>query len=246
MIIHQRPSPNFDQRKTDVSYLVLHYTGMESGAAALERLCDKDAKVSAHYLVDEDGTLYQLVDENKRAWHAGVAEWAGQTDINSASIGVEIVNGGHNVTLQDGSLPPYTDMQINALIVLSKEIMLRQNIMPQNVLGHSDVAPARKIDPGEHFPWKGLAAAGIGLWPQKKDIDKRVLFDIDSRDRGIAIAQSGLAHIGYGARITGMMDETTVYIIQALQRRYRPEKIDGVIDMETMDIIKSLTEMYTA
>jgi len=132
---------------------------------ALERLCDPDAKVSAHYLIHEDGRLCQLVDEDNRAWHAGVAEWAGESDINSASIGIEIVNGGHNIPLADGSLPPYPDRQINSVIALSKAVMGRHDIHTKNVLGHSDVAPDRKIDPGEHFPWAGLAAAGIGCWP---------------------------------------------------------------------------------
>ena len=245
MIIEQTPSPNFDARKTEIKYLVLHYTGMENGDVALERLCDPDAKVSAHYLIHEDGRMCQLVDEDNRAWHAGVAEWAGESDINSASIGIEIVNGGHNVPLADDTLPPYPDRQINSVIALSKAIMGRHNILAKNVLGHSDVAPDRKIDPGEHFPWAGLAAAGIGCWPDYPNKDQRILFEAGSRDRGVSIAQSGLAHIGYSARITGIMDEATIDITKALQRRYRPEKIDGVIDMETMDIIKSLVEQLT-
>ncbi|WP_371395796.1 N-acetylmuramoyl-L-alanine amidase [Fretibacter rubidus] len=243
MMITQSPSPNFDERKSPVRVLVLHYTGMETGAAALERLCDPAAKVSAHYLVETDGRVFQMVGEDSRAWHAGVSEWAGITDLNSASVGIEIVNGGHDWRDADGGLPAYPDMQINAVIALSKAVMTRHNIPARNVVGHSDIAPARKKDPGEHFPWAGLAAAGIGLWPKGIETDNRLLFGPDQRDRGVAIAQRGLAHIGYGARVSGILDTETQDIIKALQRRYRPDHIDGIIDMQTMDIIKALVEL---
>ena len=246
MMITQSPSPNFDDRKTVVRFLVLHYTGMETGAAALDRLCDPAAKVSAHYLVETDGRVFQMVDENMRAWHAGVSEWAGMTDLNSASVGIEIVNGGHDWRDADGGLPPYPDVQINAVIALSKAVMNRHSIAARDVLGHSDIAPTRKQDPGEHFPWGGLAAAGIGQWPKGIEDDRRVLFEPDQRDRGVAIAQRGLAHIGYGARVSGILDTDTQDIIKALQRRYRPGHIDGIIDMQTMDIIKALVEMNSA
>ena len=243
MIITQCPSPNFDDRTLPVTLLILHYTGMETGQAALSRMCDGEAKVSAHYMVSEDGGITQLVDEDKRAWHAGVSEWAGESNINSASVGIEIANGGHDFRDANGGLPPYPDVQINAVIALSKAIMARHAITPTNVLGHSDIAPARKQDPGEHFPWQGLAAAGIGFWPDVQSDDRRVLFEAGSRDRGVAIVQSGLAHIGYCARVTGVMDAPTAEIITALQRRYRPVRVDGVVDMETMDIIKALVDM---
>lgn len=210
---------------------------METGKVALERLRDPDAKVSAHYLVEEDGRIYRLVDEEKRAWHAGVSEWRGETNINSASIGIEIVNGGHEF-----GLPEFPDTQINAVIALSKDIINRREILPSSVLGHSDIAPARKQDPGENFPWSGLAAAGIGLWPEGIIDDKRVLFEAQQRDRGLAIAQRGLAQIGYGAKVSGVLDEETGLIVEALQRRYRPEQIDGIIDMQTMHIIRWLSE----
>ncbi|MEP6342854.1 MAG: N-acetylmuramoyl-L-alanine amidase [Maricaulaceae bacterium] len=240
--IIETPSPNFDERTLPVSLLVLHYTGMESGAAALERMCDAAAKVSAHYMVEEDGRIYRLVAEDKRAWHAGVSEWAGETNINSSSIGVEVVNGGHDWPLPSGDLPPYSDVQINAVIVLCKDIMGRHNIPAVNVLGHSDIAPARKIDPGEHFPWRGLAAAGLGLWPDVStsdhEPDRRILFEHGTRDRGVAALQSGLARIGYGARVTGVYDELTQEIITALQRRFRPDQVDGLVDIETMELVK--------
>jgi len=238
MKITQTPSPNFDNRTLPISLLILHYTGMKTGEAALTRMCDAQAKVSAHYMIEEDGGIFQLVEEDKRAWHAGVSEWQGETNINSNSIGIEIVNGGHDWPQEDGSLPPFADVQINAVIALSKDIMSRRGAL--TVLGHSDIAPMRKIDPGEHFPWAGLAAAGLGFWPDAADEDRRILFEPGTRDRGVAILQSGLAHIGYGARVTGIMDEASVKIIEALQRRYRPSQIDGIVDIHTMEIVKAL------
>lgn len=239
-------SPNFNDRKLPISILVLHYTGMESGAAARERLCDPAAEVSAHWLVHEDGTAENLVEEEHRAWHAGRGSWNGITDVNSASIGIEIVNGGHNVPLADGSLPPYPDAQILAVIKLAKEIIGRHDIKPQNIVGHSDIAPERKEDPGEHFPWAGLAAAGIGLWPENLTDDDRIVFEPGDRDRGLSIIQRGLADLGYGASVTGCLDEPTQAIIRAVQRRYRPARIDGVIDMNVMEILKRLSEMTRA
>jgi len=240
--IISKPSPNFDDRTLSISLLVLHYTGMETGAAALERMTDAQAKVSAHYMVEEDGRIFQMVDEDKRAWHAGVSEWCGESNINSASIGIEIVNGGHDWPLPDGSLPPYPDAQIAALIPLCKAIMSRHNISAEGVVGHSDIAPARKQDPGEHFPWAGLAAAGIGRFPLNIEPDRRTLFGAGSRDRGVSIVQRGLAEIGYCARVTGVLDEDTRLVIAAFQRRYRPAQVDGVVDMETMAIIRWLVE----
>lgn len=234
-------SPSFNDRKLPISILVLHYTGMETGAAAKQRLCDPAAEVSAHWIVHEDGKIDGLVDEAKRAWHAGVGNWNGVTDVNSASIGVEIVNGGHNVPLPDGGLPPYPDAQILAVIKLSKEIIARHNIFARNIVGHSDIAPERKEDPGEHFPWAGLAAAGVGYWPGELPEDERILFEHGDRDRGVSIIQRGLADLGYGASVTGCLDEPTQAIIRAVQRRYRPSKIDGVIDMQVMEILKRLS-----
>jgi len=233
-------SPNFNVRKLPISILVLHYTGMENGRLARARLCDPAAEVSAHWLVHEDGTAENLVDENKRAWHAGRGSWNGITDVNSASIGVEIVNGGHNVRLPNGDLPPYPDSQILAVIKLAKEIIQRHGIQARNIVGHSDIAPDRKEDPGEHFPWQGLAAAGVGYWPGDLPEDDRSLFRPGDRDRGISIIQRGLADLGYGANVTGCLDEPTQAIIRAVQRRYRPSKIDGIIDMQIMEVLKRL------
>lgn len=233
-------SPNFNARKLPVSILVLHYTGMETGEAARERLCDPSAEVSTHWLVHEDGTAESLVDEDKRAWHAGRGSWNGITDLNSASIGVEIVNGGHNVPLPSGELPPYPDAQILRVIKLAKDIIERHEIQARNIVGHSDIAPDRKEDPGEHFPWKGLAASGVGYWPGELPEDDRILFEPGDRDRGISIIQRGLADLGYGACVTGILDEPTQAIIRAVQRRYRPSRIDGIIDMQIMELLKRL------
>lgn len=236
-------SPNFNDRKLPITMLVLHYTGMETADLARERLCDPQAEVSAHWLVTEDGRPECLVDEDKRAWHAGVGSWNGVTDINSASVGVEIVNGGHNVLTPEGDLPPYPDVQILAVIKLCKDIIARYDIQAANVVGHSDIAPDRKEDPGEHFPWAGLAAAGVGHWPRDLSDDHRILFELGDRDRGISVIQRGLADLGYGISVTGCLDDPTQAVIRALQRRYRPSRIDGVIDMQVMDVLKSLSLM---
>ena len=237
------PSPNHNERALPVSLLVLHYTGMESGAAALERLTDANAQVSAHYLVEEDGRIFQMVEEDRRAWHAGVGEWNGITDVNSASIGVEIVNGGHNVPNPDGSLPDFPDAQVEAVIALCRGIVDRHAIAPRGVIGHSDLAPDRKEDPGEAFPWSRLAAEGIGLWPGEGNGDRRVLFEEGARDRGISVAQRGLALIGYGIGVSGAFDARTKSVITAFQRRFRPQQVDGVLDMETLDLIGRVTRM---
>lgn len=161
MIITQKPSPNFDDRPDGqtIDMLVLHYTGMKTGQEALDRLCEEKSQVSAHYLIETDGRLFQLVDEDKRAWHAGVSHWRGQTNINARSIGIELVNPGH-----EWGYRAFPDVQIDQLIQLSQAILARHPIPKRNVVGHSDVAPTRKEDPGELFPWDRLAEHGIGLW----------------------------------------------------------------------------------
>jgi N-acetylmuramoyl-L-alanine amidase len=152
-------SPNFDERTLPITMIVMHYTGMKTGKAALSRLCDATSRVSAHYCIEEDGTLHALVDESKRAWHAGVSYWDGITDVNSASIGIELVNKGH-----DGGYTPFPEAQMRTLTHLLQGIVSRHHIAPYNIVGHSDIAPARKQDPGELFPWQDLAAQGFGMW----------------------------------------------------------------------------------
>lgn len=218
----ERPSPNHDERPagTPVDMLVLHYTGMRTGEEAIARLCDPAAKVSSHYAVEEDGRVFKLVDERRRAWHAGVASWRGQRDINARSVGIEIVNPGHEFGYRD--FPP---AQMAAVAELARGIVVRHKIPARNVVGHSDVAPARKEDPGERFDWGYLAAHGVGLWP----LDGKGALTPD-----VATAQRLLAGYGYDVPASGQGDETTTRAIIAFQRHFRPARVDGVLDAETM------------
>ncbi|KDA04003.1 N-acetylmuramoyl-L-alanine amidase [Hyphomonas oceanitis] len=245
MQVEQVPSPNFNDRKHAVDMLVLHYTGMESGEAALARMCDPAAEVSAHYMVWEEGRITQLVAEDRRAWHAGVSVWQGDTDLNSRSIGIEIVNGGHDVPLSDGTLPPYPDAQIAAVIALCKGILSRHDIPASRVVAHSDIAPARKTDPGEHFPWAQLAAEGIGLWPSSAplSLDESSLMPGDSGP-AVSDLQNMLCTIGYGLEATGTYDETTRLVISAFQRRYVPAQITGAADPETLERIANVYGLF--
>jgi N-acetylmuramoyl-L-alanine amidase len=215
-----RPSPNFDARRHPVSMVVLHYTGMESAAAALDQLTNPAARVSAHWVVAEDGQIVQLVDEADRAWHAGRAYWRGITDVNSASIGIEIVNPGHEFGYR-----PFPDVQMDAVEQLVAAAVRRHAIDPANVVGHSDVAPARKDDPGELFDWPRLAHAGLAApVPQGG-------FDPNWTDSGFLAA---LACYGYD--ITA--PEAAVI---AFQRRFRPANIDGAIDAQTRTLLRALS-----
>lgn len=221
----RRRSPNFDDRPagTPVDMLVLHYTGMPSAEAALDRLTDAAAKVSAHYLIDEDGALWQLVEEDKRAWHAGVSFWRGQTDINARSIGIELVNPGHEFGYR-----PFPPGQVAATIDLCREIIGRHPIPARNVVGHSDVAPARKEDPGELFDWQALATAGIGLWPGEADACPMEQDDVKRM----------LASVGY--------DTSNLFLaIKAFQRHFRPEAVNGRIDFATARRLADLCELVT-
>ncbi|NNC48109.1 MAG: N-acetylmuramoyl-L-alanine amidase [Sphingomonas sp.] len=208
----ERPSPNHNERKLPVSMIVLHYTGMESAGAALDRLTSPDAQVSAHYCIDEDGTTYRLVEERQRAWHAGKSYWRGVTDINSASVGIELVNPGHEFGYRE-----FPDEQIAALLPLLADIKDRHGITRGNVVGHSDVAPARKEDPGELFPWWELAKRRLALPSPTKD-----LMDPFWTDAGFMLA---LERFGYD-----VTDPEKAVI--AFQRRFRPDMIDGIVDGE--------------
>ncbi len=216
----QRPSPNFDARSVPVDILLLHYTGMTSAKAALDRLCDPAAKVSAHYLIDEDGTVWQMVDEANRAWHAGVSSWRGCRDINGASIGIELVNPGHEFGYR-----AFPEAQMTALEALATGILARHAIIARNVIGHSDVAPMRKQDPGELFDWARLARAGVGFWTN--------FTDLPPAPKTKAELQTALAAIGYGLSVSGILDEETKATITAFQRHFRPLLCDGVPDDET-------------
>lgn len=215
MPVVQSPSPNFDARPVGVSVdmLVLHYTGMQTAEAALSRMCDAEAKVSAHYMIDEAGAVFQLVDEASRAWHAGVAYWAGATDINARSIGIELVNPGHEFGYVD-----FSEAQIVALEGLCAEILARHPISPTRVLGHSDVAPARKQDPGERFPWPRLAQKGIGVWHRR-----RVVPPPHAVEGDLPAILERLESIGY-ANVPAT-EETARDIIAAFQRHWLPEAI---------------------
>ena len=228
----KQTSPNFDDRPKGarIKYLILHYTGMATGRAALERLCDHQSKVSAHYLIEEDGQKYSLVPEIKRAWHAGVASWDGDTDINGLSIGIELVNPGHDSPGYKGDYRPFPAVQMAALKELCKDILSRHNIAPRHILGHSDVAPDRKCDPGELFDWQGLASDGIGLWPENLED-----LSVDEAD-----FQQKLKNYGYNIEITGTLDQQTQDVICAFQRHFRPADVSGTFDGECHLILENL------
>jgi N-acetylmuramoyl-L-alanine amidase len=246
-----RPSPNFDARTRPIDLVVLHYTGMQDAETALRRLTDpapvagkypgpwqsEDAaadaplsRVSAHYVVDEAGEVYSLVPEEHRAWHAGASSWEGEGDVNARSIGIEIVNGGH-----DFGLPDFSEAQIAAVIALLKDIFARwPHLGPTRVVAHSDIAPDRKQDPGEKFPWKRLADAGVSIWPEY------VAMQVEGGDP-VARIQQQLAAIGYSVSETGGMDAATRGALIAFQRRFRPERIDGYADDETQALLMALS-----
>lgn len=240
MKIEAQPSPNFNDRKHPVDMLVLHYTGMETGQEALDRMCDASAEVSAHYMIWEDGRIVQLVGEDKRAWHAGVSSWQGDSDLNSRSIGIEIVNGGHDWPLEGGLLPPYPDAQIEALIELCTGILSRWDIAPSRIVGHSDIAPARKDDPGEHFPWQRLAEAGIGIWPQS------AVASSDDQPISASAVQGILAEMGYEIEPTGAFDDATEAVIRAFQRRWVQDQISGQLDPRTREMLRLVRLLYLA
>ena len=234
MKIVERLSPNHDARPEGqpVDILILHYTDMESAEAALSRMTDPAARVSAHYCIDEDGTVYRLVAENRRAWHAGVSFWAGARDINARSIGIELVNPGHTCGYR-----PFPEAQMRALEELAHGIRARHPIPSHRVLGHSDVAPARKIDPGELFDWRRLARSGIGVWPEPLAMPDPGTAETP---HAVADVQSKLGRIGYGVAVTGILDQTTKQALSAFQRHFRPAAFDGTPDGETRRLLESL------
>jgi N-acetylmuramoyl-L-alanine amidase len=232
LAIKDLPSPNFGPRRAvdgavGVRHIVMHYTGMKSCRSALDRLCGENNQVSAHYVVDEDGSVYRLVVEEMRAWHAGVAFWHGVRDLNSTSVGIEIVNPGHEYGYR-----AFPDAQIDAVITLAGEIMNRHGIAPCDVLGHSDIAPGRKTDPGELFPWQRLAEEGIGAWPEDTTI---VPGHVDLNG-----ALRRLSDIGYAVPLTPELgsdilnpDSAVTDVIKAFQGHFYKSRIDGFLDAET-------------
>lgn len=220
MDIIERPSPNINDRPagTRIDMVILHYTGMKTGKAALERLCDPDAKVSAHYLIDEDGTVYRMVAEERRAWHAGFSHWAGAVDINDRSIGIEIVNPGHEFGYR-----PFPEAQMAAVEELVSEIIERHGVSPARVVGHSDIAPTRKQDPGELFDWKRLADKGLCTWPERPGNP------IDAAD-----AREYLIEIGYDP------EAPLADVLTAFQRRFVPAGVSGKLDKHTLEMIAAV------
>ncbi len=227
MKLIETPSPNFNERDGAANMIVLHYTGMKTGAEALQRMRDPAAKVSAHYMVDENGDIYRLVDENKRAWHAGVAFWKGETDINARSIGVEIVNPGHEFGYR-----AFPDAQIDAVIALLKDIRSRHEVPAERIVGHADVAPRRKEDPGEKFPWGRLAAEGLALAPYDGDGDASIAYDD---------ALNALREIGYDANIGDY-----AAALLAFQRRFCPASLGQGFDARTKAALAYVADLTKA
>lgn len=232
-MIRPYPSPNFDDRPpgSPINALILHYTGMATGEEALARLADTDAKVSTHYCVDEGGIVFAMVDETKRAWHAGLSDWEGRSRLNDVSVGIEIINTGHA-----HGLKTFPEAQIAAVIRLSRGIINRHGIAQARVLAHSDIAPTRKLDPGELFPWAELARAGVGLWPEAT---RRNSF---GQRPPLITAQRLLAHWGYAVTESGALDVATASATAAFQRRFRPRRVDGVFDAECGELLTSLLD----
>ncbi|HTR16383.1 MAG TPA: N-acetylmuramoyl-L-alanine amidase [Acetobacteraceae bacterium] len=222
------PSPNHDERPeaTPLDTLILHYTGMQSAGDAIDRLRDPVARVSSHYVVDEDGTIWRLVAEERRAWHAGISFWRGHTVLNGRSIGIEIVNPGH-----EWGYRPFPPAQMAAVRRLCQSILSRHPIPPRNVVAHSDVAPDRKQDPGELFDWRGLARDGIGLWPE--DVPDLGAGDALTDAAALAPVRASLARLGYQVEPEGEADAALRTVLLAFQRHWRPEAMTGAADAGT-------------
>lgn len=239
LVADVHPSPNFGERKGGAvpSILLLHYTGVASAQLAIAWLANRQSQVSCHYVVDEDGRITQMVAEGMRAWHAGLGAWAGDTDINSSSIGIEIQNVGH-----EAGYPDFPASQMAAVTRLAQDILARHRIRAERVLAHSDVAPQRKIDPGEKFPWDALAAQGVGHWVAP--------LALDPADPGVQLGASSpfvsemqalLLNYGYAVRPTGCLDTATEFVIKAFQRHFRPARVDGRLDHSTFATLQALS-----
>jgi N-acetylmuramoyl-L-alanine amidase len=239
--IIQAPSANFNERLHPLDMLVLHYTGMKDGPSALARMQeDKEPRVSAHYMVEEDGRVFALVPEEKRAWQAGRSWWRGEEDLNSRSIGIEIVNPGH-----EWGYRPFPEAQIEAVLELCKGILSRWPIPQNRIVAHSDIAPDRKEDPGELFPWKRFAEAGIGLWPAPQRPEPWMMHGAAMGDAGVTVErlQADLAAIGYKIAVNGVFSEETAAVLRAFQRRWRPMRVNGEGDVETIVLANSVAAL---
>lgn len=224
-----RPSPNTDAREGGIDMLVIHYTGMRSGAAAIARLCDPAARVSAHYVIEEDGALHRLVREQDRAWHAGVSEWGGRASLNDCSIGIELVNPGHEWGYRD-----FPEAQMQALETLATGIVGRWAIPPERVLGHADIAPRRKDDPGERFDWPRLARAGLAIWPEAAaETEPGRLLDME----GVIALNRAMATVGYDLA-------EFAPALTAFRRRFRPHALEGLPVMRDYLIAREVAARY--
>ncbi len=232
-----RVSPNFGPRRdcTKPDLILLHYTGMQTGESAEAWLCDPVSEVSSHYLVHEDGCIVQMVRESDRAWHAGKGSWRGRSDINSHSVGIEIVNPGHAF-----GYPDFPARQVDAVIALCRDIGERHGVAPERVLAHSDVSPGRKVDPGEKFPWSVLHAAGVGHFVEPAPIGGGRFLALGDCGEPVEALQSMLALYGYGIEITGAFDQLTATVVEAFQRHFRPARVDGVADRSTIETLHKL------
>jgi N-acetyl-anhydromuramyl-L-alanine amidase AmpD len=232
-----RPSPNHGERVggRTPDMIILHYTGMPGADQALNWLCNEESQVSSHYYVYEDGRVMQLVPETRRAWHAGKSAWGGEVDINSCSIGIEIANPGH-----PGGLPPFASEQIESVLQLCLDCGARWSIRPERVLGHSDVAPIRKVDPGENFPWNLLSEKGVGHWVEPAPVAGGRFFQLGESGQPIEALQSMLSLYGYDLEITGDFCERTKGVVEAFQRHFRPQRVDGIADFSTIDTLHRL------
>jgi N-acetylmuramoyl-L-alanine amidase len=233
------PAANIEERLhgRGPDMLLLHYTGMRSATKAVEWLARADSRVSCHYVIDEDGAVTQMVPEVKRAWHAGVSRWKLETDINSASIGFEIHNPGH-----DMGYPDFSDAQVESVIRLGLDVVRRWDIRPERVLAHSDVAPQRKIDPGEKFPWARLATAGLGAWVSPSPIGSSTqVLELGSSGPSVITLQALLQSYGYDVRPNGTYGHRTAEVVKAFQRHFRPERVDGRVDLSTLSTLERLS-----
>jgi N-acetylmuramoyl-L-alanine amidase len=232
------PSPNAGERRKGLSprLVVLHYTGMTSAEQAIEWLANPKSKVSCHYVVDEEGRITQMVPEGKRAWHAGASHWAGEADINSVSIGIEIQNPGH-----DRGYPDFPLGQMQGIAALCRDIARRRAVPPEGILAHSDVSPGRKIDPGEKLDWGWLARAGVGHWVEPAPLDPACADLVPEDETGtIAEAQALLRRYGYDIEVHGGLDARTRVVVRAFQTHFRPKRVDGQLDRATFDTLSRL------
>jgi len=238
-----RPAINFEPRRCGLrpTILLLHYTGMASAEKAAEWLCTAESRVSCHYLIDEAGRITQMVSEEMRAWHAGESCWAGETDINSASIGIEIHNPGHGL-----AYTTFPEPQMQAVEALSLDITARHRIRPERVLAHSDVAPSRKRDPGEKFDWARLGGAGVGLWREPAMIEGDAGFGRGDEGEDVARLQQAFASYGYQIEANGCFDEATEFVVTAFQRHFRPALVSGRADHSTIKTLNRLLEAVNA